>query len=362
MAAKTFSFYISRRFVITFFGVFVGVFALVALIDYIELSRRTDDLHIPALLVAKLSLFRLPQVLERLIPFCALIAAMGCYLNLSRRNELLVARAAGMSAWQFVAPAVIAGMVIGALATTVYNPVSAVLQEKAKRIEADVFGAHRSALQQASGGFWVRQRSVDGQAIVNAQTSSEQGARLGGVSVFRFAKDGRFIERIEAKTAILHKGYWRLESAHVYSPGSPPRRLPNYDLKTNLTPEQVRENFATPETVPFWQLPYYISAAEHAGLNAAAYRFQYQRLLSRPFLLAAMVLLAVSFSLRFFRFGGVPKMILGGIGAGFLLYVLSKITEDLGKAELMNPVSAAWLPVLFGGLTGLVVLLYQEDG
>ena len=95
MAAKTFSFYISRRFVITFFGVFVGVFALVALIDYIELSRRTDDLHIPALLVAKLSLFRLPQVLERLIPFCALIAAMGCYLNLSRRNELLVARAAG---------------------------------------------------------------------------------------------------------------------------------------------------------------------------------------------------------------------------------------------------------------------------
>ena len=55
-------------------------------------------------------------------------------------------------------------------------------------------------------------------------------------------------------------------------------------------------------------------------------------------------------------------MILGGIGAGFLLYVLSKITEDLSKAGLMHPVPAAWIPVLFGGLTGLVVLLYQEDG
>jgi len=78
--------------------------------------------------------------------------------------------------------------------------------------------------------------------------------------------------------------------------------------------------------------------------------------------LAAMVLLAASVSLRFFRFGGVQKMVLGGMAAGFLLYVLSKMTEDLSKAELMHPVTAAWLPVLVGGLTGVVALLYQEDG
>jgi lipopolysaccharide export system permease protein len=55
-------------------------------------------------------------------------------------------------------------------------------------------------------------------------------------------------------------------------------------------------------------------------------------------------------------------MILSGVTAGFLLYVLSKVTDDLSKAELMHPVAAAWLPVVVGGLTGLVALLYQEDG
>jgi lipopolysaccharide export system permease protein len=50
------------------------------------------------------------------------------------------------------------------------------------------------------------------------------------------------------------------------------------------------------------------------------------------------------------------------VGAGFLLYVLSKVTEDLSKAELMHPIVAAWLPVLVGGLTGFLALLYQEDG
>jgi len=75
-----------------------------------------------------------------------------------------------------------------------------------------------------------------------------------------------------------------------------------------------------------------------------------------------MVLLAAAVSLRFFRFGGIQKMVLSGIAAGFLLYVLSKVTEDLSKAELMHPVAAAWLPVFVGGVTGCVALLYQEDG
>jgi lipopolysaccharide export system permease protein len=363
MAAKTLSLYIGTRFLLVFFGVFAGIFALVAMIDYIELTRRTDDIpNISALLIAKISLYRLPQILERLMPFCVLIATMACYLNLSRRHELVVARAAGMSAWQFVAPAVIGAVLIGVWATAVYNPVSAILQEQSKRIEADLLGHRQSGLQQAGRGFWVRQRSIDGQAIIYAQTSREQGARLGGVTVFSFNANGRFVERIEAKSATLQAGFWRLEEARAYAPGTPLRDLPTYYLSTNLTQEQVRESFATPETVPFWQLPLYISTAEYAGLSAAGYRFQYQQLLARPFLLAAMVLLAVSFSLRMFRFGGVQKMILGGISAGFLLYVLSEVSEDLSTAALLHPVPAAWLPVLFGGLTGLVALLYQEDG
>ena len=96
-----------------------------------------------------------------------------------------------------------------------------------------------------------------------------------------------------------------------------------YDLKTNLTPTQVRESFATPDTVPFWQLADYIRLAENAGLAAAGYRLQYYQLLAQPFYLAAMVLLAASVSLRSVRFGGVREMVLGGVVVSFLLYVLS---------------------------------------
>jgi lipopolysaccharide export system permease protein len=247
-------------------------------------------------------------------------------------------------------------------ATAIYNPVSAILQERSKRFEAELFGHTASALSRSGGTFWVGQRTDEGQAIINAVSSRDQGINLNGVSVFTFDIEGRFKQRIEARAAVLEPGVWVLRDARVYALAVLPVKQSEFRLKTSLTPEQVRESFATPETVPFWELPQYIQIAEHAGLVAAGYRLQFQKLLARPFLLAAMVLLAAAVSLRFFRFGGVQKMVLSGVAAGFLLYVLSKVTEDLSKAELMHPVAAAWLPVLAGGVTGFIALLYQEDG
>ncbi len=208
----------------------------------------------------------------------------------------------------------------------------------------------------------MSQRTDEGQAIINAKSSRDQGVALTGVTVFTFDSANHFKQRIEARAAVLRARRLAAVGRPRLCAGRMPVDQDEYRLKTSLTPEQVRESFATPETVPFWELPLYIKIAEHAGLVAAGYRLQFQKLLARPFLLAAMVFLAAAVSLRFFRFGGVQKMVLSGVAAGFLLYVLSKVTDDLSKAELMHPVAAAWLPVLVGGLTGFIALLYQEDG
>ena len=364
MLAGTLSRYFGFRFLKSVTGSFFGVVALAAMIDYVELLRRSTDWpNATALVIGEISLFRVPQLAERIMPFAVLVGAMSCYLTLSRRLELVVARAAGVSAWQFIAPSMIAAFLFGVVATTLYNPLAAVLHERSKRLEAEMMGElPASAMQTSNGGFWVRQRSADGAAILNAKSSREQGSQLGNVTVYTFDNAGQFQERIEAKSATLAQGYWRFDDARIYASGNPPVLQDTYRLATNLTLEQVRESFATPETVPFWQLPSYIELADRAGLVAAGYRLQYQQLLSRPFLLTAMVLLAASVSLRFFRFGGVQKMVLGGISAGFMLFVLSKFTEDMSKSELMSPILAAWIPVLVGSLTGFVVLLHQEDG
>jgi lipopolysaccharide export system permease protein len=41
---------------------------------------------------------------------------------------------------------------------------------------------------------------------------------------------------------------------------------------------------------------------------------------------------------------------------------MAKVTGDLSKAGLLGPMTAAALPPAVGGVTGLIALLYQEDG
>jgi lipopolysaccharide export system permease protein len=363
MLNNTLGRYFAGRFVVSAVGVFASIFVLLVLIDYIEMVRKTSGLvSASAIMVAETSLFRVPQLLEKMMPFCILIGAMTCYLALSRRLELVVARAAGVSAWQFISPALASALLLGVIATVAYNPMSANLRELSKKMEAELFGSAPGGGLQDAAGFWINQVTTEGQAIINAARSEQQGVRLTGLTVFRFDPDFTFKERIEAREATLEDGYWLFKGVRRYSLDAPAVDQDRWSLKTSLTPAQVRNSFSTPETVSFWQLPGYIQSSESSGFATAGYRLQWHKLVAQPFLLAAMVMMAASVSLRFFRFGGVQKMVLSGVGAGFLLYVLSKVTEDLSKAELMHPIAAAWLPVCVGGLTGFLALLYQEDG
>ena len=169
MMTNTLGRYFAGRFLVAAVGVFASIFVLLVLVDYIEMVRKTSGLaSASAITVAQTSLYRVPQLLEKMMPFCVLIGAMTCYLALSRRLELVVARSAGLSAWQFVAPALLVAFVLGLAATAIYNPVSAILQERSKRFEAELFGHTASALSRSGGTFWVGQRTDEGQAIINA--------------------------------------------------------------------------------------------------------------------------------------------------------------------------------------------------
>ncbi|QIB32513.1 LPS export ABC transporter permease LptG [Ancylobacter pratisalsi] len=361
MIGRTLGFYFGRRFLGSVLGIFVGCAVLIMLIDFLEMSRRVGERDVDSITLLLLIIYRAPFFTEQLLPFAVLFGAIGTFLTLSRRLELVVARAAGISAWQFIAPACVIAILLGVISTTLYNPISAEFKERANRIEAEIFNRQTGLFSSTSGGFWIRQQSVDGQAIIQAGAKADGGRELSGVNVFLFGNDGKLEERIEARSATLEDSAWRLHNARVLTPGIGLQNYDTYMVATNLTPNQVQESLQS-ETVSFWDLPAAVDAATRVGFGAERYRLQYQSLLARPMLLLAMVLIAASVSLRVFRFGGIGQTILGGVAAGFLLYVSTKLAEDLGEAGIVHPIIAAWFPAVVGALMGVLILLHREDG
>jgi lipopolysaccharide export system permease protein len=363
MIGPTLGRYFARR---TFFSVatiFAIAFTIVFLFDFLDMVRANVDRPSFSWSTAfAASLFRIPAFSEQVLPFATLFGVMAALLALSRKLELVVARAAGISVWQFLFPPMATAAALGLAATLLYNPMAAHLKSRSEALQAELAGDAQRRADDSVREVWLRQGGEGGDSIVHARQAAERGLHLSGVTVQVFDDKGRFSARIEAATADHEPGHWRLRDATIVRPGVAPERLSQYLLSTRLEAAQIGERLTEPDTVSFWALPSFIDTARAAGLPAFQFELQYQSLLARPLLLVAMVLIAATVSLRVFRFGNIGRMILGGVTAGFVLYVAQEVARGMGGVGIVPPFLAAWVPAVIASSIGFTVLLHQEDG
>ena len=356
--------YLSLRFFIAMLAMFLLCCVLIFFVDFIEMLRRAGNYSgdVPGLLLAWMTLLRLPSFSELVLPFAVLIGTIGIFLMLSRSSELVVLRAAGISVWQFMLPAMMVAFLLGVGFVLLYNPIAALARGEAERLYAAAFERGESLLKTKNAGAWLREDGADGPSVLHAVEVLNQGLDLQGVTVFQYDREHGLTERIEAKRAVLQDGRWELEDAWVSAVGQERAFYKRYLLSTYLTPTQVRDSLGTVVSISFWDLPNFLQIAEKAGLPATQYRVQYQLLLSRPFLLVTMVLIAATCSLRGFRFGNVQINAVFGLAAGFAFFVFAEISRNFAMAGLTSAVAAAWVPVIVAASLALTVLLYKEDG
>jgi len=361
MVGMTLGRYLAWRFLKVILTIFSAIFCLLFVVDFVQLLRRAaDHPDASAGVVALMSMMSVPHSSERALPFAVLGGAMWTFVDLTRKLELVVARAAGVSVWQFLTPPLLAVFMLGVASVTLYNPVSAVLRQRYDQMEFQLFGVEGSL--RIDHGVWLAQHGADGLAILHALGAVGGGAELRSVTVYVSAPEGGFAEFIEAERALLQPGAWLLQKARVLSRGEPATEVGEYLLATDLSAEQLGAATAPASRAPFWSLPDLAASIEDAGFDSRPYRLQFQKLLARPLLLVAMLLVAAASSLRFFRFGGVAKALTGGVAAGFVLYIAAEIFSDLGGSGAIGPTLAAWTPALIGSMLGTLSLLHSEDG
>jgi lipopolysaccharide export system permease protein len=364
----TLSRYIARHFLISMLLTLLVLVGIVSLIDLFELLRRAGKYQdVPFAIVLQLLVLKTPVMLERLMPYAVLIGSIVALTRLTRTHELIVARAAGVSVWQFLFPAIVVVLLLGTFVTTVFNPLSSALLLRYEQVEAKYLSGHGSLLVISSSGLWMRQmednpKSNISEHIINAARVSPHDMTFSNLVIFSFGKKKEFIERLDAQRAILHPGTLDLASVVRSQPGKPPENIASLALPTSLTMEYIQDSFASPESMSFWRLPSFINMLEEAGFSAMRHRLYYQSLLANPLLMAGMVWVAAVFSLRLPRRGKVGLLVACGMFTGFTLYFFTDLVHALGAAGTLPIILAAWAPALVMMMIGAALLLHIEDG
>jgi lipopolysaccharide export system permease protein len=355
--------YIARRFLSSIVLVFGVLIAVAFLIDVLNLGDRASSRDEAGFgLVLEMALLRLPFLAQKVLPFAMLFGTMLTYIWLTRTHELVVTRAAGVSAWQFLLPSLAIALALGVFLITVFNPMASAMVSRFEQLESEFLRGQSSLLAVSPGGLWLREGDGVRQFVIHANRVSSSGADLGDVIIFAFEDDDRFVERVDAERALLRDGYWELQGVLVTRPDATVDRHDVLEVPTELTVPRIQNSFASPDTMSFWELPDFIATMEAAGFSALRHKIHWHAILSIPLLLAAMVLVAATFSLRLTRRGRLGLFLLAGLGSGFLLYFLSDISLALGMSGSLPPVLAAWAPAAIFAMIGSALLFHMEDG
>lgn len=368
-AAVTLSLYIVRVFALSVLVMLSALTGLVSLFDFIELLRQSAS-HPAATfwVLSKIEALRLPYLALQVLPFAVLLGGMFAFWRLTRSSELIVARASGVSAWEFLTAPVIAAFLIGALATGGVTPLSSAMFARAETMQNTYLNAGGGPLDLADGQLWLRQADHGlvrrGTAILHASdvTLVGKSLRAQAVTVFRLNHADQLLSRIEAVRGVLANGEWTLAHARAMHPDAAPDPPRTIVLPTDLTVTRVQESFAAPDTLSVWELPGFIALLNRSGFSSVGHQLHFEALLALPLFCATMTLVAAGFSMRPARRGGVAKMIGGGAAAGFVLFMISKLAEEFGESGAIPVMLAAWAPAAAGMMLAVALLLHMEDG
>jgi len=366
------SWYIGRQFILSVLCVLLIMLLIIGMVEMIEQLRRAADAPrpVPFLIVLELMLLRLPATAEKVYPFTFLIGGMVTLSRLTRTSELVVARAAGVSVWQFLMPGIFAALVMGVMFVGIMNPIAAATTARFDRVEAKYITGSVSVFSISPSGLWLRQVDEDGiyfkdqtadEYIIHALRMDQRMLTMDHVIVF-LSYHNKFIGRIDAEKAELKPGKWVISNAILSQQGSVPETVAHFEMPTQLTITQIQDSFSAPETFSFWELPGFIEVLEKAGFSALRHKLHYYSLMAMPALFAGMVVMAAVFTLRQPRRGRTGMLVVAGMVTGFIFYFITNLIYAMGASGSLPVLLAAWAPSLIVLMIANAALLHMEDG
>lgn len=150
--------YLTKQIIYNFLAVLLMVMGIVMLFEVVELLRRAsgrDDASFG--FIMQMAFTKLPKTVEMVFPFVMMIAAMITFWKLSKSNEFVIIRSAGVSIWGFLAPVLLATFLIGVVNVTVVNPISARMNELYETLDYRFKTRNPKAVLFSEKGLWLRE-------------------------------------------------------------------------------------------------------------------------------------------------------------------------------------------------------------
>ena len=345
----TITIYLARNYLAWVFGTIFILLSFVALLDFVELFQRVSryDIEVSNLSILLLGLMNLPTLLDEILPFGVLFGSAICFYFWSKSQQFVAIRSFGQNIWQTLLPVILAAGLVGLAYIFVFNPIAAVISQQHDSQMNSIFKNQKNNLVSiSSSGIWLRDTIFNDNVYINGSNMNTERAIIFNPIIYVFSESGGLKSLIKAKSMRLNNGFWVFDNPSRTRQDGQVEVLKNFKPSSTLD-RSIMLNAGRPlRTISLYELSDYIDTLQTAGIPVEKLRVQFHKTLALPLQLIGLALLAASFTLLTFSRQRRIRIIIMGLGAGFLYYFVSDLIFLLGHNSRLPDFVAGWLPAI----------------
>ncbi|MBI5026305.1 MAG: LptF/LptG family permease [Nitrospirae bacterium] len=340
-----------RYFLKEFFKFFIlSLLSLTVVFLLVEFFDKVDEFYPrrpPIYLVIWYLLLLAPKFLLFASPMAALLSILLILGMATKWKEIVAIKASGGSLKKLFSSFLILGIVVTFATLILGETIAPMASRKASYIRNVKILKKTPKSTFKEGALWLI--GLDS-SLIHIKAFAGDEERASEVSIFRFGKDFRIKQRIEASEAVWTGEKWILNDVIIFDLNSgnttKHKSLPFPFLEE---PKIFKEELKKQDEMNFIELYSYYKRLESAGFKNLRYLVDLYGKLAYPTINFVMFIFGVALALSGTGTGGGLRAAGLGIAISLLYWLIYSISMSLGYAGKLPPWFAPWVgPVVFG--------------
>ncbi len=347
-------FYLLRSFLFYFFMVALSFIFLTEVFTFFGLLDDITRHHTPFIIVANYFRFLTLTMMYQLAPLGSLVAALVTMGVMTKNNEIVAFKAAGVSLYRLALPLVVAAALLAGGLLLLDNTYLPYVNQREEALLNEIKARPAQTYLRPNRNWIFGENSK----IYNYELFDADRNLFGGLNVFELdPRTFALKRRVHATRAVWSapQGEWQLENgwvrdfqgAHVvnYVP------FDRYTLgELTESPAYFNREVRQYSEMSWRELENYIQELQKAGFDVARLTVQWHEKLAFPLIAPLITLLAIPFALLVGTRGAVGG-VAAGVGIAICYWGTAALFEALGGVGQLPPFLAGWAPdAIFGFL------------
>lgn len=291
-------------------------------------------------------LLGVPFMMAQAIPCSVLLATVLSLSHLTRTQELVACMTVGFGFFRLITIFLSVVVMIGSFSLVLQDRIlPSFYRKQVTYLWREVRNRQDFFLDIKSDRIWYRSRNM----IYNLQRFDHESKMIFGMSIYKFDPQFNLAEVVNADRAAFDGKVWKLLKGTV-TEFSSESEFPHVvafaerEVVIQETPREFQEIEKEVNGLRLKELYHYIQRMKAAGADTKKYEVSWHARLSTAFIAIVMFFLAIPFSLKRSREGGLALDLFLCLGVTFFYWLFYAISLSLGTNGALPPGFAAWLP------------------